>query len=155
MLLGLGLLAERIDPRFGSVGACAGAVAGVVLTGLVLVHVGRQHAGVELRPLLLIESMPLLALPAVVMRIPGTHTRASDWVIALALYATSRLLELVDAPIFSATGWISGHTLMHLGCAAVVGWMAYRAAVTRSTGSIAADAGRAFSQRHTSLNTTG
>lgn len=155
VLLALGLLAERVDPRFGSGAACAGAAVVTVFAGLIVALAGRQQGVTDLRPLLLFEAIPVLLIPAAVLRVPGSQTGTSSWLMALALYATAKLFELADAPIFNATGWISGHTLMHLGCAAVVGWMAYRAAVTRSAGSIGAAAGGELSQRHTSLNTTG
>ena len=155
VLLALGLLAERVDPRFGSGAACVGAAALTMLAGLVVALAGRQQGVADLRPLLLFEAIPVLLIPAAVLRMPGSQTSTSSWLIAFALYAISKLFELTDAPIFSATGWISGHTLMHLGCASVVGWMAYRAATTRSAGSVGADARGELSQRQTSLNTTG
>ena len=96
----------------------------------------------------------MLLIPTAVLRVPSTQTRNSDWLIALGLYAVSKLLELADAPIFNATGWVSGHTLMHLGCATVVGWMAYRAAAARAGGSAVDVSADALSQRQTSLNTT-
>jgi hypothetical protein len=154
ILLAMGLLAERVDARLGSGAVCVCTAIGVALTGLAIAHAGPQHANVDLRPLLLLESIPMLLIPTAVLCVPSTQTRSSEWLIALALHAVSKMLELADAPIFSATGWVSGHTLMHLACGAVVGWMAYRAAAAR-TGGPAADASvDALSQRQTSLNTT-
>lgn len=155
VLLALGLLAERVDPRFGSGAACSGAIALTALAGLVVALAGRQQGVADLRPLLLFEAIPVLLIPAAVLRVPRDQTSTSSWLVALALYSGAKLFELTDAPIFKATGWISGHTLMHLGCAGVVGWMAYRAAVTRSTDSVSTDAGGELSQRQTSLKTTG
>lgn len=154
MLLALGLLAERVDARFGSGAVCVCTAVGVALTGLAIAYAGREHGSFDLRPLLLLESIPMLLIPMAVLRVPSTQTRNSDWLIALGLYAVSKLLELADGPIFNATGWVSGHTLMHLGCATVVGWMAYRAAAARTGGSAVDASADAISQRHTSLNTT-
>jgi hypothetical protein len=154
MLLALGLLAERVDARFGSGAVCVSTAVGVALTGLAIAHAGQQHGSVDLRPLVFLESIPMLLIPTAVLRVPSAQTRSSDWLIALALYAVSKLLALADAPIFNATGWVSGHTLMHLGCASVVGWMAYRAAVARTGGSAIDASVDALSQRQTSLNTT-
>ena len=155
VLLALGVIAERIDPRFGSGTACAIAATLTLIAGLAVVLSGRQQGVADLRPLLLFEAIPVLLIPAAVLRTPGHQTSTLSWLIALALYVIAKLFELADAPIFNATGWISGHTLMHLGCAAVVGWMAYRAALTRSAGSATDDADAQLSQRQTSLNTTG
>jgi hypothetical protein len=154
VLLALGLLAERVDARFGSMAACVCAAIMTTATGLAIAYAGRQHGGMDLRPLLWLESIPILLIPTAVLRVAGTQTRASHWLIALAIYAVSRLFELADGPIFNATGWVSGHTLMHLGFAAVVGWMAYRAAATRTAGATADLSSGALSQRQTSLNTT-
>ncbi|MEP6873912.1 MAG: hypothetical protein ABI887_06070 [Burkholderiales bacterium] len=155
VLLALGLLAERVDTRFGSRAACAGAAAMTVLAGLIVALAGRQQGVTDLRPLMLFEAIPVLLIPAAALRVPGQQTSTSGWLMALALCAIAKLFELADTPIFNTIGWISGHTLMHLGCAAVVGWMAYRAAITRSACAIGADAGGELTQRHTSLNTTG
>jgi hypothetical protein len=154
-LLALGLLAERVDRRFGSAPACAAAAVLTTLAGLVVALTARQAGVADARPLLLFEVIPVLLIPAAVLRMPGNQTSTSGWLIAFALYAMSKLLELADAPVFHATGWISGHTLMHVGCAGVVGWMAYRAAVSRSAGAGTVNVGGELSQRQTSLNTTG
>ncbi len=154
VLLALGLLAERVDARFGSGSVCVCATIAVLLTGAATAYVGQHQGHADLRALLLIESIPLLLIPIAVLRLPGTQTRGSDWWIALVLYAISKLLALADAPIFHASGWISGHTLMHLGCALVVGWMAYRAGVARAAASALDASVGVLSQRHTSLNTS-
>jgi hypothetical protein len=154
VLLALGLLAERVHARFGSGVVCACGAIAAILTGLAIAYAGQQNGHADLRPLLLLELVPLLLIPTALLRGPATQARGSDGLIALALYAASKLLEWADAPIFNATGWISGHTLMHLGCAAVVGWMAYCAAATNMTGSAANGSAGALSQRQTSLNTS-
>ena len=158
MLLVLGLLAERVDPRFGHGAACCCASIVVVLTGLAIEQAGRHaHGGaIDLRPLVLLEALPVLLIPVAMLGVPNVRTRLSGWLIALALYAVSKLLGLADASILSVTGWISGHTLMHFGCAMIVGWMAYRAMGSRIASGAGADASAgALNQRQTSLNTTG
>lgn len=146
---------RRVDPRFGLGAACAGAAALTMLAGRVVALSARLQGVADLRPLLLFKAIAVPLIPAAVLRVPGNQTSISSWLIAFALYAISKLFELADAPVFHATGWISGHTLMHLGCAGVVGWMAYRASVTSSAGSAGADPRGELSQRQASLNTTG
>ncbi len=46
--------------------------------------------------------------------LPPRFTLSRAYWRAFALYGLSRLCEHWDAPIFAATGWISGHTLKHL-----------------------------------------
>ena len=151
-LLALGMLAERVDPRFGAGTMCVSVVALVMLAGVAAANAARHDGVIDLRLLQLIEMTPILLLLAGILRMPGAHTRAQGWMITLALYAASRLLDLADVALLQATGWISGHTLMHVALALVVGWMVYRAAATRG-GEALIEAWA--SQRQTSLNTTG
>lgn len=149
LFLGQGLLAERVHPGFGSTRALAGTgllaslACGLVIGGAALGH------GIDMRPLVLLEVMPVLLIPAGALWLPGTHTRASDWIIMLSAYGLAKVFDAADASVLSVTGWISGHGLMHLCLAAAAGWLAYCAATARS-GDEAAD-----SSRLTSLNTSG
>ena len=102
-----------------------------------------------MRPLMLLEVMPVLLIPAGALWLPGEHTRASDWIIMLVAYGVAKGFDAADAAVLSVTGWISGHGLMHLSLAAVAGWLAYCAASARA-GTEAPD-----TRRHTSLNTSG
>ena len=151
-LLALGMLAERVDPRFGAGEICASVVALVMLAGVAAASTARHEGVIDLRVLQLVETTPILLLLAGVLRMPGSHTQAQGWMITLALYAASRLFDLADSALLRVTGWISGHTLMHVSLGLVVGWMVYRAAVTRG-GEAVTEA--SASQRQTSLNTTG
>jgi hypothetical protein len=153
VMLSLGLLAERLDARFGSLGVCTSAAVAIAAMGAwLLARVGPPDQGVDLRPLIWLELLPVLLIPAGVLRLPCAQARSSGWVAALALYACSKLLEWSDTAIFQSTGWISGHTLMHVAITAVVGWMAYRAAASSGAGW---ESPASPSQRRTSLNTLG
>jgi len=149
VLLTLGVLAERVDARFGSVRALLGALV-LVLGAATLV--GLRSAlglGIDMRPLLLLQVLPVLLIPAGALWLPGAHTRASDWLIVLVAYAAAKVFDAADAAVLETTGWIGGHALMHLSIAALTAWLAYCAAAAR-----AGSAGSA-SRRHTSLNTSG
>ena len=154
VMLSLGLLVERVGVRFGSVGICTCATLVVALIGVWTAGLGQPGGAIDLRPLLLLELMPVLLIPAGVLRMPGLHGRNSGWLLALVLYASSRLLEWADAAIFQATACISGHTLMHAVMTLVVGWTTYRAAVIPNPGASEPAAGM-LTQRKTSLNTPG
>jgi hypothetical protein len=155
-LLILGLLAERVSPRFGSGGACVAASVVVLLAGLMIVYSGRQaHGGVDLRPLVLLELVPIILIPVALLRLASDQGRLAGWLLALAVYAAARVAGLADTSIFSVTGWVSGHTVMHFGCGVIVGWMGYRAAGSRVSDIGSGAAVSALSQRRTSANTTG
>ena len=153
-MLSTGLMAERLDARWGSSGACA--VAALILGSIGIWAEYAQWFGTtaDVRPLLLLQGVPLLLILAGALRLPQARPRRSGWVAVLTLYACSRLLEWADAPIFAATGWISGHTLMHFSSGLIVGWMAYRASAELKVGATEAS-GAALNQRRASLKTTG
>ena len=151
-LLTCALLAERLGSAFASrtVRLLVPGVATALGVGLLI---GERFSGsIDMRPVMLLEVVPMLLLPSGLLQLPGAQTRALDWFVLLAGYGMSEVFALFDAPIFRATGWISGHTLMHLSLAFAAGWMAYRAAAAAGAGVEGAGAGS--SQRSTSLNTS-
>jgi hypothetical protein len=155
MMLTLGLLAERVHSRFGSLVACALVLFGVAATGLVMLFGYSGQTGLDMRPLLFLEIIPVLVIPAGALSLPGRSTLALDWILVLTLYALAKLLESSDALVLEMSGWISGHTLMHLTLAAAVGKMAYCGALARAGTTTAASLAESEdrTQRDTSLNT--
>ena len=148
VLLTVGMLAERVSARFGShVGLAAATALVAVMAAAVGFGVGTTGS-IDLRPFLLLQLLPVLLIPAGVLSLPGRHTRSADWMIMLVAYAVAKAFDLADTAIFSATGWISGHALMHLSLAIVAGRLAYRAA-----NAAVAEAADGPTQRQTSLNT--
>lgn len=148
-LLCCGALAERVDVRFGSPRGLA--VAGLFVSALALqLAVGTWLTGsVDLRPVLLLQLLPVLLIPTGAMSLPGSVTRLSDWMLMLTAYGLARAFEQADVAIFSATGWIGGHALMHLSLACAAGWLTYRA----GSASTCQPGGEGAIQRQTSLNT--
>lgn len=138
LMLTFGALAERVSVRFGSTPGLR--LAGALLVGtagLVAVDLA-VGSPVDLRPFVVLQVVPVLLLPAGALGLPGRCTRASDWMVMLAIYVAAQVLHVADAPVHERTGWIGGHTLMHLGLAGVAAWMAYcatrsRARLDRST----------------------
>jgi hypothetical protein len=153
VMLTLGLLAERVHSRFGSLPVCLMVLGGIVLTGGAMLLAHTQSGHLDMRPLLLLEIIPVLVIPAGALSLPGRSTQGFDWVVVLTFYAFAKLFETGDALVLEASGWISGHTLMHLALTAAVGWMAYCAALARSATDPAGETSGAASQRDTSLNT--
>jgi len=157
MMLTLGMLAERVHSRFGSLVTCVFVLFGVAMTGLVALFGPSGQNGLDMRPMLLLEVIPVLVIPAGALSLPGRFTQAFDWVVVLTLYALAKLLESSDALVLEMSGWISGHTLMHLVLTTAVGRMAYCAALARAGVAIAASPAESEdrTQRDTSLNTAG
>ena len=147
-LLTFGMLAERVNPRFGS-NAGQATVGVIVVASLGAVLFGAGSGGsIDLRPFLLLQLLPVLLIPAGALGLPGAHTASSDWLLMLVAYAAAKAFDFADVQIFAATGWISGHALMHISLAAVAGRLAYRAATAPS-----ATPEDGPTQRQTSLNT--
>lgn len=149
VFLGQGLLAERVHPEFGSARAVIGAGLLASLACAMVLAGAAAGRGIDMRPLVLLEVLPVLLIPAGALWLPGAHTRARDWVVILSAYGLAKGFDAADAPVLAVTGWISGHGLMHLFLAAAAAWLAYCAAMARSAGA-ARD-----SRRLTSLNTSG
>jgi hypothetical protein len=145
VLLLCGFLAERVDARFGSSRSCVIALA-VVVWATAASALGDK----DLRPLLLLQVLPVLLIPAGALSLPGGHTPQRDWLLILGLYALARVCDLGDAAVMHFTGEaLSGHALMHLNLAGLAGCLAYRAA-TASADTLAPPA-----QASTSLSTSG
>ncbi len=124
-MLTLGMLAERIHSGFASRSGIASAVA-VALLMFALMRWGSGHEGsVDVRPLLLMEALPLLLFPAGAVSLPGQQTRPLDWIVLLVAYGISKACQLLDHRIFQWTGWISGHSMMHLALAFIAGYLGY------------------------------
>jgi hypothetical protein len=145
ILLLCGFLAERVDARFGLALACVVALLVVTLaTGM------SSLGGTDLRPLLLLQLLPVLLIPAGALGLAGHHTAKADWLVILGLYALARALDVGDAAVMRFSGnAISGHALMHLCLTGVAARLAYRA------GASPAAKERGIVQASTSFSTSG
>ena len=76
----------------------------------------------DLRWYVLVQFFPMLALPILAV-FPGRFGRKRDFAVVAGLYALAKLFEVIDAKVFAATGFISGHTLKHLTSALAAGWL--------------------------------
>lgn len=151
ILLLCSFLAERVHARFGSRRACATALA---VAGLAAA-LSSLAASTDLRPLLLLQLLPVLLIPAGALSLPGLHTRKSDWLLILGLYALARASDLGDDSVLLATGGvISGHALMHLCMAGVAAWFAYRIGGATTASVDVTETGE-LAQANTSLSTSG
>ncbi|MFZ2653249.1 MAG: hypothetical protein WA210_24475 [Burkholderiaceae bacterium] len=127
------LLAEHVHSRWAAASVLAAAVA--IATGAVAYWWFTEQGGLgDLRPYLFVQVLPMLLVPlALLLSLPPLHaaaTPASAWWGVLVLYGAAKAMEVADHQVFSATGWVSGHTLKHLLAAAGAAWIVL--AVTRS-----------------------
>jgi len=88
----------------------------LLVTGLLAVvywHLTEQRGSGDLRPYVLVQFLPLLLVP--VMLLFRSPLNGSAWLWAMLLaYAASKAAEMGDAAVLELTGVLSGHTLKHL-----------------------------------------
>ena len=88
----------------------------------------------DLRPYLLTQLYPALAIPVILLLTPGKYTRTKKLYAAIAWYAAARLYEFLDKAIYGAGRIISGHTLKHIGaavsCYMILNWIQSRRKIT-------------------------
>ncbi|MDB5769866.1 MAG: hypothetical protein JWM42_240, partial [Burkholderia sp.] len=115
--------------RLPIVFACAGLLAGVragngpringwlwtcVLAIAGALSVGWWHLTGDLRFYLLLQVLPLVLIPLWQAIHGAPHDQRIVFAMAIILYALAKAAELSDHALFSALGWMSGHTIKHL-----------------------------------------
>jgi hypothetical protein len=68
----------------------------------------------DLRPYLLLQGAPLVLVPLWQAAAHAPRRERLGFAVAIALYVVAKVLEIADAPVLAATGFVSGHTLKHL-----------------------------------------
>ena len=91
-------------------------------------HVTESEGRGDLRWYALVQILPLLVLPLVVLMFPGGMPGLAVLGLALGFYLLAKVLESFDHEIFEALRILSGHTLKHLaaGVAAFCLYVALR-----------------------------
>jgi len=112
------VVTERFD---GAVGAAllAPLVAASVASVLYW-HITEAAGHGDLRPYIVVQFYPVLAIPLIMYLFPSRYSRGGDLLAAAALYAVAKGFEALDAMIFALGRIVSGHTLKHLAAAAAV-----------------------------------
>ncbi len=110
-LLG-GLVAERVDPRWGRALVLPLGVLGIASVGYW--HWTELRGAGDLRPYGLMQFGPLVLLPLILALYPG-RPGSTRWLTgALVLYALAKVCESADASIWALGLSVSGHTWKHL-----------------------------------------
>ena len=85
------------------------------------------HYSDDLRLYVVVQFLPLLMLPVILLLFDGPYSHRGYLLVALAIYLVSKFAEQYDRAVFAATAnIISGHSLKHLFAALalfVVYWM--------------------------------
>ena len=101
----------------------------LVIAGIASVlywHLTEQQGRGDLRPYALVQFLPFLLIPLVMLIFRSRLTGTGYLWGVIAAYLASKLAEFLDAEIYTWTGMISGHSLKHL-LAAAGAWLFYRA----------------------------
>lgn len=115
------VLVERLGPRIG-----LRLLPWLMLAGpaSVVYWLISERAGLgDLRAYALVHLYPLVLIPLLMALFAPRYARGAQLLGVLALYLAALVAERLDAPIYAATGWISGHTLKHLLAAAAAAWL--------------------------------
>jgi hypothetical protein len=117
------------------------------LTAVAVGSVLWWHVTGDLRPYIVVQFGPMLALPLMIAWRREPRVAAAPWWGLLAWYAAAKVLELADVPIQETVG-IGGHTLKHVAAAvALWAWSDY-ALPAASTSGEARCVRRRFSARY-------
>lgn len=76
----------------------------------------------DLRFYIVVQFLPLVAIPVMLWRTRGIHRGTAVLVRGLGWYAAAKVLELADRPVYAALG-LSGHTLKHLAAGVSCWWL--------------------------------
>ncbi len=120
------VLAEHLNLRLEKI-----LLVPAILFGIASVVV--WHVADDLRLYAWVQFMPLLVMPAVLFLFDSPYTHRRLLLVALAIYAVSKLAEHYDRAVFAVTGEIiSGHSFKHL-LAALALFVVYRMLRRRTT----------------------
>ena len=84
------------------------------IAAVVYWHYSELAAAGDLRGYLLVQLIPILLLPYVLLGFESNYDRVADLWWLFAWYVAARLCELFDRQIYDALGLISGHSLKHI-----------------------------------------
>jgi len=133
------IIGEHISPRLGS-----RSLLPLLLFGAFSVVYWRatdSGNGGDLRLYVIVQYLPMLLIPAIVLLYRATLEPTSYVWALLGSYGVAKALEFLDDPVLRITGVVSGHTLKHLAAGLgvyflLLGFRRRRPAPERSASSI-------------------
>ncbi len=121
MALFAALLADRVSWLLGRALLWPLVVAGIASIAW-WVRTESVGAG-DLRAYALVQFLPMLLMPLVLLLWREGSLAARPIWLALAAYGVAKLAEHFDTAIFAATGFVGGHALKHLAAALATWWI--------------------------------
>ena len=115
------LLAERISISLARTLFPVLIVAG--LCSIIYWHLSEQQGQGDLRPYALVQFLPMLLCPLILLMFDSRYTRSNDIWWFLAWYLVAKVCEALDTELLNALGVISGHSLKHI--AASIGCLVF------------------------------
>ena len=105
-------ITERIGVNAGLISILPFTLAGI---STVLYWYGSELGGNgDLRPYVLMQFYPVIAIPLAMALFPPRYTRAGHFLFVIVLYGLSRIPEVYDAAIYARLGGLGGHTVKHI-----------------------------------------
>lgn len=92
----------------------------LLLAGLVSIiywHFSEQAGKGDLRPYALVQFLPILLTPLILLMLPARYDRTSGIWWFMFWYLMAKLLEWLDAEVFDVLTLVSGHSLKHVAAA--------------------------------------
>lgn len=132
------VLGERVSARVGRATLLPAVLVGIASVAHWAWTLSRAPGG-DLRAYLVVKYVPLLSLVALLSLVPEPRsTRGPLWA-SFAAFAVATAFEVLDAPVFRATGGlVSGHTLKHLlaagATAFLLAWFSRRSSLLAQPG---------------------
>jgi hypothetical protein len=74
----------------------------------------------DLRPYAVVQFLPIILMPLILIMFRQRYLSNTLLIWAFALYFLAKVFEYFDAQIFTALGFISGHSIKHIAAAAAV-----------------------------------
>ena len=124
MALFSAVVADRVSPVLGRKLLWPLVAAGI--TSIAWWHVTEQAGAGDLRFYALVQFLPMLLLPLILLLFRNGELESRWLWAAFAAYGVAKIAEYFDAGIYSAGGLLSGHSLKHL-LAAFAAWASLRA----------------------------
>lgn len=106
------IIGEFTSRRFGSILLVPLASFGVL--SVLYWHWTEIAGHDDLRPYILVQFLPMLAIPVILICFNSVFTKVSGYWLLLAAYFIAKIFEHFDREILDATGFISGHSLKHV-----------------------------------------
>ena len=115
------VIAERIGSRIGLVLLAPLIILGIA--GVFYWDYSEQMGRGDLRFYILVQFLPLVLIPLILILFPTKYTRGGDFVGALIIYGMSKVPEALDSRIYALGNLIGGHAIKHILAALAVYWV--------------------------------